>query len=69
MKYTHKTHFGFSAQVRSTQLGTTQALGTFSTAERANIAARLFKHWEKSFQANEIPRKPTHVDALNTFGY
>lgn len=52
MKYTHKSHFGFSAQVRSAQLGTTQALGTFSTAERANIAARLFKHWEKSFQAN-----------------
>lgn len=69
MKYTHKSHFGFSASVRSTQLKTTQSLGTFTTAERANIAARLYKHWEKTFPASEIPRKPTHVDALNTFGY
>lgn len=69
MKYTHKTHFGFSAHVRSAHLKTTLALGTFATAERANIAARLYKHWEKSFSASEIPRKPTHVDALNVFGY
>ncbi|MBU4683297.1 hypothetical protein KC222_14885 [Cedecea davisae] len=69
MKYTHKNHFGFSAQVRSGQLKTNLSLGTFTTAERANIAARLYKLWEKSFPASEIPRKPTHVDAINVFGF
>ncbi|CAM6869118.1 hypothetical protein ENINMM100B1_12270 [Enterobacter intestinihominis] len=69
MKYTHKNHFGFAAQVWSCQLGTTQGLGTFPTAKRANIAARLFKHWEKKYPINEIPKKPTHVDALNAFGF
>lgn len=67
MKYVFKTHFGYRAAPRID--GTMKNVGTFSTPERAFLAVRLFLYWSKTFHVSEIPRKPSHVDALNEFGY
>lgn len=34
-------------------------LGMHDTGERAEIASRLFLHWTKEYDADDIPRKPT----------
>ena len=67
MKYVSKTPFGYRGA--PTIDGTMKNVGTFSTPERASLAVRLFLYWSKTFHSLEIPRKPSHVDALNEFGY
>ncbi|MBM7346223.1 hypothetical protein JOE09_005288 [Pantoea coffeiphila] len=67
MKYVVKTHFGFVGQPRIH--GTTRSVGTFRNAERAYVAVKLYLHWAKTFPVGDIPRKPTHVDAFNSFGF
>ena len=67
MKNVVKTHLGYRAQASAQ--GMSRNIGTFNGPERASIAVRLYQHWLKTFPDYDIPRKPTHIDALNEFGF
>lgn len=55
-KYAIKQHRKWAARVWKDKR--CYHVGMHDTAERADIAARLFKHWANDYDPDTIPRKP-----------